>query len=33
VLSTVTDSLEVETIGEERWVVLRKAIVHPDGAS
>ncbi|MGA9761945.1 MAG: hypothetical protein WBQ14_05940 [Gaiellaceae bacterium] len=33
VLSTLTDSMEVETIGEERWIVLRKAIVHPDGAS
>jgi hypothetical protein len=33
VLSTVTDSVEVEKTGEQRWVVLSKVIVHPDGAS
>ena|GEM_PF-914693 len=33
VLSTLTDSVVVETSGEERWIVLRKSIVHPDGAS
>jgi anti-sigma regulatory factor (Ser/Thr protein kinase) len=33
VLSTLTDSVEVETTGGARWIVLRKAIVHPDGAS
>jgi anti-sigma regulatory factor (Ser/Thr protein kinase) len=32
VLSTVTDSVEVDRSGEERWIVLRKAIVRPDGA-
>jgi len=32
VLSTLTDSVEVETIGDDRWIVLRKAIVHTDGA-
>ena len=31
VLSTLTDSVEIERSGEVRWVVLRKAIVHPDG--
>ena len=31
VLSTLTDSVEVETIGDDRWIVLRKAIVHTDG--
>jgi hypothetical protein len=31
VLSTVTDSVEVDQSGEERWIVLRKAIVRPDG--
>lgn len=33
ILSTLTDSVEVERSGDQRWVVLRKAIVHPDGAS
>jgi len=33
VLSTLTDSVEVETTGGARWIVLRKTIVHPDGAS
>ena len=32
VLSTLTDSVEIDVSGEERWVVLRKAIVRPDGA-
>ena len=32
VLSTLTDGVEVESAGEERWVVLHKAIVHPDGS-
>ena len=31
VLSTLTDSVEVAQSGGEHWVVLRKAIVHPDG--
>ncbi|MHB8060900.1 MAG: hypothetical protein ACYDHO_08735 [Gaiellaceae bacterium] len=33
VLSTLTDSMEVEQAGDERWIVLRKAIVHPDGTN
>ena len=32
VLSTLTDSVEVETSDGDRWVVLRKAIVRSDGA-
>ena len=32
VLSTLADSVEVEKSNDERWVVMRKAIVHPDGA-
>ncbi len=31
VLSTLTDGVEVERSDEERWIVLRKAIVRPDG--
>jgi hypothetical protein len=31
VLSTLTDSVEVESSNDESWVVMRKAIVHPDG--
>jgi serine/threonine-protein kinase RsbW len=31
VLSTLTDSVEVEESDGGRWVVLRKAIVRPDG--
>jgi len=33
ILSTLTDSVEVERSDDGHWVVLRKAIVHPDGAS
>ena len=32
VLSTLTDSVEVETRNGDRWVVLRKALVRSDGA-
>jgi anti-sigma regulatory factor (Ser/Thr protein kinase) len=32
VLSTVTDSVRVESKDGDNWVVLRKAIVHPAGA-
>lgn len=32
VLSTLTDSVQVESKDGDNWVVLRKAIVHPDGA-
>jgi len=32
VLSTLTDSVEVETTGDDRWIVLSKAIVRSDGA-
>ena len=32
VLSTLADSVEVETSNGDRWVVLRKALVRSDGA-
>ena len=32
VLSTLADSVRIESKDGENWVVLRKAIVHPDGA-
>ncbi len=32
VLSTLTDTVEIERSNDERWLVLRKAIVHPDGS-
>ena len=32
VLSTLTDSVRVESKDGDNWIVLRKAIVHPDGA-
>lgn len=32
VLSTLADSVRVESEDGGNWVVLRKAIVHPDGA-
>ena len=32
VLSTLADSVRVESEDGDNWVVLRKAIVHPDGA-
>ena len=32
VLSTLADSVEVETSGGDCWVVLRKALVRSDGA-
>jgi hypothetical protein len=32
VLSTLTDSVQVESKDGDNWIVLRKAIVHSDGA-
>jgi hypothetical protein len=32
VLSTLTDSVGVESDGGGQWVVLSRAIVHPDGS-
>jgi anti-sigma regulatory factor (Ser/Thr protein kinase) len=31
VLSTITDSFRVESSDGDSWIVLSKAIVHPDG--
>ena len=32
VLSTLTDSVRVESKDGDNWIVLRKAIIHPDSA-
>jgi anti-sigma regulatory factor (Ser/Thr protein kinase) len=33
VLTALVDAIEVETVGNDRWLILRKGIVRPGGVS